>query len=87
MRTATRLGWIMVGVLIGVLATSVMGTVRAQQTGAPGRFVLTETSEMKNSLVYSLFFVRDTKSNACWIAAGGGGALTALAPAPATACQ
>jgi hypothetical protein len=78
MTMAIRLGWILVGIVIGVV---LMTSIRAQaQPNArqPARLVFLQVPASDNSATY---FIKDTKNGACWLAAAGG-----IAPAPEVSC-
>ena len=68
MKIAARLGWILVGMALGIVAMSSYGDARAQQSAAPGiRLIYTDAP---NNLGAKLGFIRDTKSGGCWLLSG-----------------
>lgn len=82
MRVAKRIGWILTGFLIGVLATSSVGHVRAQQGAKkPDRLRVTEEFHVPDRSPFEFLF--DTKSNGCWLLSPS----NAIAVAPVSACQ
>lgn len=78
-----RAGWILIGVLIGGLAGSSMAATKAQQPEA-GRFRVSMNTPVAAAGFIS--FVRDTKSNGCWLVLAKDQAV-AVTVAPAEACN
>ena len=76
-----RCGWILIGVLIGALATSSIGAVKQQSA---------QDSRLKTTFVSTPMgfagFVKDTKSDGCWLVFSKDAAV-AVATAPVQACQ
>jgi|tagenome__1003787_1003787.scaffolds.fasta_scaffold19609826_1 hypothetical protein len=81
MNIVTRAGWILIGVLVGVLATHSMSAATVQESNE-SRLKLT----MMPSPIGTIHFLRDTKSNGCWLVIDRATGAS-LAVAPAEACQ
>jgi hypothetical protein len=86
MGTARRIGWILIGVLVGAIATTSFGAAREPQSGRVTRLIVMGTSSPLQTHNFS--FIKDTKSGACWLAALSGpeGGMS-IATAPAEACE
>jgi hypothetical protein len=85
MSIAKRIGWILIGVVIGGLATGSMSAVREQQRQAsPGRLAFVDVSSGNFGAVAA--FVKDTKSTGCWLAMSKGDSGVSLVTAPPEAC-
>ena len=91
MRDMRVLGWILVGVILGVLGSKASETVHAQYLGlstqrlfdvgdARGKFAQPRTTQSAYT------FVKDSESAGCWLKVERGDAI-ALAPAPESACK
>ena len=80
------IGWILVGVVIGALATGSMAAVKQLPEVATQRrlTVLTESTVGPRQA----YLIKDAKSEGCWlmISSGGPDGTAALAPAPPAAC-
>ena len=78
-----RIGWILLGVVIGIAASSSIGIVVAQQ---PAQSVRLAFSPQSNNLGgdVRVGFLKDTKTGSCWLMFETVGT---IAPAPATSCQ
>ena len=81
-----RIGWILVGVVIGALATGSMAAVR-QLPDPPQRrlTIFTQNTVIGSKTAY---LIKDAKSEGCWlmISSNSSDGPVALAPAPAPAC-
>jgi type II secretory pathway component PulJ len=82
---------ILTGVVIGVIAATMLRPAMAQKASEKPRIhevrlEVLEGGPATNGQAFS--FIRDSKSNGCWMAAiQNGKGVTSLATAPATACQ
>ena len=81
MSIVKRCGWIVIGVVIGALATGSIGAVRRQDA---------DQSRLKTTFASTPMglaaFVKDTKSDGCWLVFSKDAAV-AIATAPTQACQ
>ena len=78
MKNVTRIGWILVGVVLGVLATTwVAPTMSAQNDRTRLKVTLASANIAQGA------FVKDTKSTGCWFVVAN----TGVAMAPPEACQ
>lgn len=81
--------WMMFGVGLGVTISLAVGEVQAQRGGliqVDSRVIV--TMSRKTEGWKPLYFIKDLKSAGCWIASGTeGGDFTAIAAAPALACE
>lgn len=78
MKNVTRGGWILVGVVLGVLATSwIAPTMSAQNDQARLKVTLASANFAQAA------FIKDTKSTGCWFVVANAG----VAVAPPEACQ
>jgi hypothetical protein len=78
MKNVRRGGWILVGVLLGALATSWFApTMSAQNDPTRLKVALASAS------IAQAAFIKDTKSTGCWLVVANAG----VAVAPAEACQ
>jgi hypothetical protein len=85
MNIITRFGWILVGVVVGAIGTSSLGAVKQQTVShAPDSSRLVVS--LHSATVGQAAFVKDTKSEGCWIVITKNDGL-AIAPAPIPACQ
>jgi hypothetical protein len=83
-----RIGWMLAGIVIGVLATSLLGPVMAQKTADQSRikwYDLDNQNQAMENTVGHVSFLRDNKNNACWVVINGRS--LSVVPAPATSCQ
>ena len=80
-----RIGWILVGVVIGALATGSMAAVR-QLPEPPQRRLVVFMDNQIGRRTASL--IKDTRGDGCWlmITTGNADGPVAIAPAPASAC-
>ena len=81
MSMVKRCGWILIGVVIGALASSSIGAVK-QQSADQSRLKTTFASTPMGLAA----FVKDTKSDGCWLVFSKDTAV-AVATAPVQACQ
>jgi hypothetical protein len=81
MSIVKRCGWILIGVVIGALATGSIGAVK-QQTVDQSRLKTTFAS----TPIGLAAFVKDTKSDGCWLVFSKDAAVS-VATAPPQACQ
>jgi hypothetical protein len=85
MRIAKPVLWIVVGLVIGASGVSATRTVERQQR-PPNR--LEVTAAYGGALDNSAFFIKDSKSGACWLALRlSPSAEVSLAAAPREACE
>lgn len=78
MKHVTRSGWILLGVVLGALATSwIAPTMSAQNNQARLKVTLASASFAQAA------FIKDTKSTGCWFVVADAG----VAIAPPEACQ
>lgn len=85
MSHARRLGWVVLGVLIGWLATGPFD-VEARQASSPAR--LTVFSIRNPGANTAAYFLRDDKTGACWLVLRSRDDISAsIAPAPPESCQ
>ena len=80
-----RIGWILVGVVIGALTSNLMAATRQVQDQPASRLVVFGESRVGLRAAY---LVKDTKSDGCWLTIGSSSPAepVALAPAPPSAC-
>jgi len=78
-----RVGWILIGILIGGLAGSSMAATNGQLPEVPR---IKATMAAPVGAVGFVSFVRDTKSNGCWVVVAKDTALS-VAVAPERACD
>jgi hypothetical protein len=81
MSIVKRCGWILIGVVIGALASSSIGAVK-QQSADQSRLKTTFASTPMGFAA----FVKDTKSDGCWLVFSKDAAVS-IATAPVQACQ
>ena len=79
-----RTGWVLVGAVVGALATGSVGAVK-QQAHAPDPSRLTVA--LASTSVGMAAFVKDTRSDGCWIVFIRGDDGASIAPAPGPACS
>lgn len=88
------LGWTLIGLIGGLLLAPSIGHLMAghlmaqQQRPAtppaaqePARLIFTPATSSMKSMGQLAYFIKDTKSGACWLGVG-----SAMAVAPAAAC-
>ena len=78
MMTTKSIGWIVAALAIAFAASS-NGHLTAKEPRGPRLVFIEVTSNISGSPAY---FIKDTKTEACWFGAGAG-----VATAPAAACQ
>ena len=91
MRIVRVLGWILLGVVIGVLGNRGGETVHAQYLGLSTQRLFdvgdTRGKFAQPRVTQSAYtFVKDSESGGCWLKLDRGDAI-ALAPAPESACK
>jgi hypothetical protein len=85
MRNVKRTGWVLIGAVIGGLATNSVSAVKLQVRSDavdPSRL----TVALASTSMGTVGFVKDTKSSGCWIVFTGQSAVS-IATAPAEACR
>src|SRR5262245_56287144 len=80
MAMAKRLGLVLLGMALGMVLTRTVGTLSAQQDNTPPRLLYTRAANTLDGI--GTGFIRDVRTNACWLRMG-----TSIAPAPNAACQ
>ena len=86
MRNNNRFGWILVGVLIGTVASTTLRGVATAQEQTSRRLLILRTASPGDGV--AAYFIKDTATGACWLSVrtrddmGG-----SLAPAPPVSCQ
>jgi hypothetical protein len=85
MNIIQRTGWIVLGIAIGVIGTSRIGAV-TEQAAFPKSDGARLTIALADTPIGRFAFVKDTKSEGCWIVRSSGEGV-AMAPAPNPACQ
>ena len=84
MTIVKRIGWILVGLLIGILASGSVRALGTAQDRPQQRLVSSGGGTMSQSNAY---FIKDTKTGACWLTVRSRDDISsALAPAPTEAC-
>jgi hypothetical protein len=80
-----RLPWVLLGLVIGV-GFGMAPSIKAQERAAQPQTLIPHPDI---SIGYNevLFFVSDSKTHSCWLAARARGVLVGLASAPPEACQ
>ena len=82
---AKRLGWVLLGVLIGGFAADSIGASR-QNAVPSGRVIGLGASVLPNE--GAAYFLKDTKTGACWLTLRSRDDVSAaLAPAPRGSCE
>jgi len=87
--------WTMFCVVTGIMGTLTASRLQAQQNPPPTRSVPTPAERLQvrpawgseHGGAFGLFFVKDSKTGGCWIAAKDGYRWASLAVAPAGACE
>lgn len=85
MRVMKSMGFVLVGLVVGVLATgslSARQNVRRQTSESRLTFAKVEPDSKTSDLV----FIKDTKTSGCWLAIDSPAGVTSLAAAPTEAC-
>ena len=78
MKNVTRSGWILVGVVLGALATSWTAPTLTAQNDQPRLRVTLTSANLAQAA-----FIKDTKSSGCWFVVANAG----VAIAPPEACK
>lgn len=78
MSNVKRGGWILIGMVLGALATSWIAPTMAAQTDRTRLKVTLASANLAQAA-----FIKDTKSTGCWFVVANAG----VAVAPAEACQ
>jgi hypothetical protein len=87
-----RLGWTLIGLVIGALMTSSLGAARPQLRQNPEpRLVITPApvSGPNNGVIWSsLVFIKDQKGSGCWLAySKGTEGISSIVTAPPGSCD
>ncbi len=87
MTMAKRLGWMLVGIVIGWIGSGSLVTARwAQGPPRAGRLMIVTNSKLSEGVIGD--FIKDTRTGACWLSIRSRDDTSgALAPAPPEACQ
>ena len=86
MTIAKRLGWVVIGIVIGGIGSTSVVAVRPPQQQPAGRLIVVGTAKIEEGVVGG--FLKDTKTGACWLSIRSRDDMTrALAPAPEESCQ
>jgi hypothetical protein len=81
-----RIAWVLVGVLIGGVASSSVAAVKVSQDRPASRLITIPTLPPTKD-VYA-YFIKDTKTGACWLTIRSRDDMSgALSPAPAASCE
>lgn len=85
MSRLNRTGWILIGVVIGALASTALTAAGARQERTSRRLSVLSAGPLQT---YNTSFIKDTKTGACWFAIRSRDDVgAALAPAPAASCE
>ena len=82
MTNVKRGGWVLIGMVLGALVASSIGTVKAQPNDAKRLTVKYASTSMGQAA-----FIKDTKSAGCWFVVTQANAGVAMVTAPVEACQ
>ena len=86
MTMAKRLGWMVIGIVIGGIGSSSLVAARWAQGAPPRRLMVVAGSRVSEGVVGD--FIKDMRTGACWLSIPSRDDMTrALAPAPAESCQ
>jgi hypothetical protein len=86
MTIAKRLGWMVIGIVIGGIGSSSLLAARWAQGAPPRRLVVVAGSKLSEGVVGN--FIKDIRTGACWLSIPSRDDMTmALAPAPTESCQ
>jgi hypothetical protein len=81
-----RIGWLLVGAIIGAIAVSTLAAAQLPPLHPERRLISLHNAGTTDS--GSAYFIKDTKTGACWLTVrfrdDSGGS---LAPAPAASCE
>lgn len=87
-RSLGWLGWVVIGAVIGGLATNFTAMAIAQQPAQQPRLRFMSSGSSVPTGRGTLHFISDAKSGGCWLASLDlDGNLTSLATAPTDACK
>jgi hypothetical protein len=88
MKTMQRVGFVVVGVVLGALATSSLGAERRSQDPKPARITFTRVDNDTDGR-YTVHLVKSDKRNGCWLMVSPAviNAPVSLAPAPPEICR
>ena len=79
--------WTVLGAVIGATAVLTADQVQAQQNPSAERIQVRPAWTTERGGAWGLFFVKDSRSGGCWMAAKAGGDWASLAVAPAGSCD
>jgi hypothetical protein len=88
MALVKRIGWVLVGILIGICGASALSASGAALQERPqSRLVAFMRGDRIDG--YNAYFIKDTKTGGCWLSIRSGDAYgpVSLAPAPAASCE
>jgi hypothetical protein len=88
MAVAKRIGWVLIGILIGICGASALSASGAAQEERPQpRLVALMRGDRIGG--YNAYFIKDTKTGGCWLSIRSGNAdgPVALAPASPASCE
>jgi hypothetical protein len=86
MTIAKRIGWMVIGIVIGGIGSSSLVAARWAQGPPPRRLVVVASSKLSEGVVGD--FIKDIRTGACWLSIPSRDGMTmALAPAPVESCQ
>ncbi len=81
-----RLGWVVIGIVIGGIGSGVLVAFTSAQVQPPRRLVIVGNSRVTEGVVGD--FIKDMRTGACWLSIPSRDGMTmALAEAPAESCQ
>ena len=81
-----RLGWVLVGVLIGGFGSGSLSARRPSQEQPSRRLVTLPALPLSGSV--SGYFIRDAKTDACWLMIRSRDDLSGtMSPAPSASCE
>jgi hypothetical protein len=85
MRCLQVVGWVIVGLLIGLLTGDSLRAISSQPKSSSRLIRLMNANLMTDS---SAYFIKDTKTGACWLTVRSRDDVSAaLAPAPRESCE
>ena len=86
MTIAKRLGWLVIGIVIGWIGSGSLVAARWAQVVPVGRLEVVAGARLKEGVHGN--FIKDTRTGACWLSVPSRDDRSmALAPAPAESCQ
>lgn len=84
MKAMKSMGLVVIGLVVGVMATGSLSARHGQsRSTSQGRLVI---SRVEPNGKTELVFIRDTKSSGCWLGVDVGQGVVSLAVAPTEAC-